>query len=62
MKESGNLGTHLEIQLPHDSTGRLMETIRIPLQFLGILKTSLCRSAEEQVGTPAPVAKSYGYL
>ena len=61
MKDSGHTDAWLQIRLPHDSTMRPMGAIRNPLQFLGILKISLCRSAVERGGTSAPAAKSYGY-
>ena len=61
MKDSDDPDAWSQIHLPHDSTLRPMGAIRIPLQFLGILKTSLCRSTLEQDGTSAPAAKSYSY-
>ena len=54
-------GRWLQIHLPPDGTLRPMGIIRIPLQFLGIRKTCLCRSTVELAGTSAPTAKSYGY-
>ena len=61
MKDSGHLGTGCRVTSPMTAPCASLGAIRIPLQFLGILKVSLCRSAAEQVGTSAPAPKSYGY-
>ena len=61
MKDSGHLGTGCRVTSPMTAPCASLGAIRIPLQFLGILKTSLCRSTLEQDGTSAPAAKSYGY-
>ena len=61
MKDSDNPDAWVQIHLPNDNALRPIGAVWNPLQFLGILKVRLWRSAVEWAGTLAPAAKSYGY-